>query len=122
IDTFFAKDHPAIAYKLRLTIFRRAGSTAPVSVNRYSAVASNLTNQKGIFPSPTTIKSQIDLGLPQYSQEIHHGEYPEFDKRGEAWCSPTSTSMVVGYWTQKTGKQYAPTAAETAWVPYADPW
>ena len=119
IDTFFTKDHPAIAYKLRLTIFRRVGSTAPVSVNRYSAVASNLTNQKGTFPSQTTMKSQIDLLLPQYSQEIHRGHYPEFDNGGEAWCSPTSTSMVMRYW----GTQYAPTAAETAWVnPPVDAW
>ena len=36
--------------------------------------------------------------MPQFSQEIHHGEYPEFDNGGEAWCSPTSTAMVVAYW------------------------
>jgi hypothetical protein len=36
--------------------------------------------------------------VPQYSQEIHHGEYPQYDGGGEAWCSPTSTEMVVEYW------------------------
>ena len=118
IDTFFAKDHPAVAYRLRLTLFRRAGSSATPRVSRYSAVASNLTNQKNTFPSaPTGVVK--DLLLPQYSQEIHHGHYPEFDNGGEAWCSPTSTAMVVRYW----GTAYAPTAAETSWVsPPVDPW
>jgi hypothetical protein len=66
----------------------------------------------------------VDLGVPQYSQELHHDEYPQFDGGGEAWCSPTSTSMVVGYWSQKTGGHYAPSTAETAWVnpAFPDPW
>jgi hypothetical protein len=64
----------------------------------------------------------IDLGVPKYSQEIHQGEYPQFDGGGEAWCSPTSTAMVVAYWQQKTGTAYAPTASELARIPYADPW
>jgi hypothetical protein len=49
---------------------------------------------------------------------IHEGEYPQYDGGGEAWCSPTSTSMVLGYWgTGPTPRQYA-------WVDdaYADPW
>jgi hypothetical protein len=118
IDTFFTKDHPAVSYQLRLTIFRRSNSQAPVSVSRYSAVASNLTNQNPNFPSATTMNGQtVDLNVPKFSQETHHGEYPEFDNGGEAWCSPTSTAMVVRYW----GSQYAPTAAETAWVGFADP-
>jgi hypothetical protein len=125
IDTFFAKDHPAIAYRLRLTLLRKAGTSATPTVTRYGAVASDLTNQKNTFPSPTSMAgTTIDLGVPRYSQEIHHDEYPQFDGGGEAWCSPTSTSMVVGYWTQKTGTQYAPTSAETAWVNplFPDPW
>ena len=121
IDTFFTKDHPAVAYQLRLTIFRRTDMPdAQVSVSRYSAVASNLTNQQGTFPSATTMNGQtIDLNLPRFSQETHHGEYPEFDNGGEAWCSPTSSAMVVRFW----GSQYAPSSAETAWVDqaFADP-
>jgi hypothetical protein len=127
IDTFFAKDHPAVAYQLRLTIFRRAGLTdtrAPVRVSRYSAVASNLTNQQSTFPSQTDMHGQtIDLDVTRFSQETHHGEYPEFDNGGEAWCSPTSSAMVLNYWTRETGHQYAPTTSETSWVnsAFADP-
>ena len=125
IDTFLTKDHDAIAYRLRLTLFRRAGTTATPSVTRYSAVASSYANQKGTFPSPTTMTgTAIDLNVPRYSQEIHHGEYPQYDNGGEAWCSPTSTAMVVAYWAKKfPSRGYQPSAAETAWVnpAYADP-
>ena len=38
------------------------------------------------------------LVVPRYSQEIHRGEYPQYNGGGEAWCSPTSTSMVMGFW------------------------
>jgi len=121
IDTFFTKDHPAVSYQLRLTIYRRAemsATQAPVSVSRYSAVASSLTNQNSNFPSATDMNgTDVDLNLPMFSQETHHGEYPEFDNGGEAWCSPTSTAMVTHFW----GPQYYPSAAETAWVGFADP-
>ena len=123
IDTFFTKDHPAVSYQLRLTIYRRVGLTddvAPVRVSRYSAVASNLTNQRGTFPSQYGMPgTEIDLHVPPFSQETHHGQYPEFDNGGEAWCSPTSTAMVVRYW----GSQYAPRPDELQWVDpsYADP-
>ena len=62
--------------------------------------------------------------MPKYSQEIHHGDFPQYDNGGEAWCSPTSTSMVVAYW----GSSYGPTPAEYSWVTAAlgaghnDPW
>ena len=67
----------------------------------------------------------IDLRLPSYSQEIHAGEYPQFDGGGEAWCSPTSTSMVVAYWGRGPARSdYAyvygdyPNAVDP-WVDYA---
>jgi hypothetical protein len=60
----------------------------------------------------------VDLAVPRYSQEIHNGQLPQYDGGGEAWCSPTSTSMVVAFWN--TG----PTAHQFSWVPgsYRDPW
>jgi Peptidase_C39 like family len=117
IDTLFTKDHPAVAYQLRLTLFRRVGLDVTPTVTRYSAITSDLTNQKNVFPSSTTMNGQtIDLGapdplaFPSYSQELHHGEYPQFDNGGEAWCSPTSTAMVVGHWG------YAPPAGDYQYV------
>jgi Peptidase_C39 like family len=128
IDTFFAKDHPAVAYRLRLTLFKRDDSSVSPTVSRLSAVAMNLTNQKMTFPSSPTITSEDDLDLPSYSQEIHHGDFPQYDNGGEAWCSPTSTSMVVSYWSRVTGTNYDPTPAEYSWVTdvlglnHPDPW
>jgi hypothetical protein len=117
IDTFFTKDHPAIAYRLQLTLYRRVSSADGPTVSRLSAVASNLTNQKMTFPSVSTFSpnESRELDVPRFSQEIHRGEYPEFDDGGEAWCSPTSTSMVVAYWGA------GPTSGETATIPFADP-
>ena len=128
IDTFFAKDHPAIAYRLRVTLFRKLGAPAGPSVSRLSAIAMNPTNQKMTFPSATTMTAQVDLGVPKYSQEIHHGDFPQYDNGGEAWCSPTSTSMVVSYWSKVTGTNFDPTPSEYSWVTAAlgpnhnDPW
>jgi len=99
IDTFITNKQAAVAYRLRLTLYRRQGSDATPTVSRYSAIASDLSNQKNTLPSPTTMGGvQKDLAVPRYSQELHRGEYPEFDNGGEAWCSPTSTAMVVDYW------------------------
>jgi Peptidase_C39 like family len=124
IDTWFAKDHVAVAYRLKVTLFRRAGSSATPTLTRLNAVAMNLTNQKMTFPSKTTMTAQRDLGLPLYSQEIHHGDFPQYDNGGEAWCSPTSTSMVVSFW----GSSFMPTPTEYQWVTdtlgasHPDPW
>ena len=38
------------------------------------------------------------LDVPRYSQMSHVGHSPEYGGGGEAWCSPTSTSMVLGYY------------------------
>jgi hypothetical protein len=133
IDTWFAKDHPAIAYRLRATLYRKTTVSTGPTLSRLSAIASNLTNQKGSFPSKTTMAATIDLGVPQYSQEIHHGDFPQYDNGGEAWCSPTSTAMVVAYWSQysvtHSTRDYRPGEDEYSWVtdvlpspPHQDPW
>ena len=128
IDTFFAKDHPAIAYRLKVTLFRRVGSSESPTLSRLSAIAMNLTNQKMTFPSGSTVSSETDLRPQPYSQEIHHGDFPQYDNGGEAWCSPTSTSMVVSYWSHLTGTNYDPTPDEYRWVTdvlgsdHTDPW
>jgi peptidase C39-like protein len=132
IDTFFAKDHPAIAYRLRATLYRKDGVSSGPWLTRLSAIAMNLTNQKMTFPSATTMNgTQVDLGdygFPRYSQEIHHGDFPQYDNGGEAWCSPTSTSMVVSYWSHVKNVNYDPTPSEYQWVldelgaNHNDPW
>ena len=121
IDTFFAKDHPMFGYQLKLELYRATGSSVSPSVTRIGAVASDPVNTKPYLPSATTMTTDYVLAVPQYSQEIHSGEYPQYDGGGEAWCSPTSTSMVVSYWGD------GPSASEYAYVTrdhptFPDPW
>lgn len=113
IDTWFAdkKAGSASAYKVR-SVLHSDGSAEPV-LRQVAATASDQTKPSKTV-SPTTMTSAIDLPVPQYSQEIHSGEYPQFDGGGEAWCSPTSTEMVVEFWGR------GPTASDIASLP-ADP-
>ncbi len=104
IDTFFAKDHPMFGYQLKLELYRLKGSAASPSVTRIGAVASDPVNTKPYLPSATTMTQDLVWPVPQYSQEIHAGQYPQYDGGGEAWCSPTSTSMVVAYWGRGPSK------------------
>jgi len=119
IDTFVAADgHALTSYELRVTLYRPAGTTQTPSLRSIGAMASAVPGPKRkpvIAPGSGVATT---LAVPQYSQEIHVGEYPEFDGGGEAWCSPTSTSMVVSFWG--TG----PTPADYAWVDpsFMDPW
>jgi hypothetical protein len=113
IDTWVPSE-PMLAYQLRLTLYRKSGTTATPTVTRLSAVASN-PSKTSYVPSTTTITETTILAVPRYSQEIHVGHYPQFDNGGEAWCSPTSTSMILGYWSR------LPTSADYAYVTASDP-
>src|SRR5579864_5218309 len=53
--------------------------------------------------------------VPPLSQEIHARQCPQWGGGGEAWCSPTSTEMVVEFWGR------GPAAAELAWVDPIEP-
>ena len=41
--------------------------------------------------------------MPAYSQMTHSGHYPQWGGGGEAWCSPTSTAMVLGHYGLQPG-------------------
>jgi len=121
IDTFFAKDHPLAGYRLRVTLYRLPGSSAAPTVSSVGAVASDMPNANAYVPSPPGGAEGIELAVPRFSQEIHTGEYPQFDGGGEAWCSPTSTSMILAYWSR------GPSPADYAYVQsdypnVVDPW
>ena len=116
IDTFFAAKGVALrSYQLRVTLYRKHGTTVAPTLRSVGAIASALPDVKSVAAGPLGGAEGITLDVPQYSQEVHQGEYPEFDGGGEAWCSPTSTEMVVEYWG------VAPSASELNGIPYADP-
>ncbi|MGI3228603.1 peptidase C39 family protein [Streptomyces sp. GTA36] len=118
-DTFSIDDAASglrlVSYRLRLTLYRKPGITATPTVWRLGAMGSDVPDRFTV-PASTPALAR-ELTVPRYSQEIHAGQYPEYDNGGEAWCSPTSSQMIIEYWGRK------PTAAQLAWVKpeYTDP-
>ncbi|MFD0371513.1 peptidase C39 family protein [Streptomyces sp. NPDC127114] len=118
-DTF-SIDDPAgglrlVSYRLRLTLYRRPGTTLTPTVWRLGAMASDIPDRFTVPASEPGLDRE--LTVPRYSQNTHVGQYPEYDNGGEAWCSPTSSQMIVEYWERR------PTAEDLAWVnpDFADP-
>ena len=118
-DTLAAlNDHTLRTWQLEVTLLRRSGTSVVPSVRLVSAMASGLPKDKKVPASALgpASRREIDLAVPTYFQELHKGHYPEYDNGGEAWCSPTSTAMVVAFWGA------GPSAADTGWVnPPVDP-
>ncbi|MGR3938328.1 peptidase C39 family protein [Streptomyces sp. BRA346] len=117
-----AVDKPAsglrlTAYQLRLTLYRKPGTTRTPTVWRIGAMGSDVPDRFEVPASKPSLPKGRELAVPRYSQEIHKGQYPEYDNGGEAWCSPTSSQMIIEFWGRK------PTADDLAWVnpDYADP-
>lgn len=85
---------PADAFQLSLGLFAADARAAP-TVSLVTVLASR--------PSPTARSLARDgvawgtvLAVPERSQMVYPGG-------GEVWCSPTSTSMVLGYWADLLG-------------------
>ncbi|MER7839491.1 peptidase C39 family protein [Streptomyces sp. NPDC096040] len=118
-DTFAIDDATTglrlTSYQLRLTLYRKPGTKLTPTVWRLGAMGSDIPDRFTV-PASTPGLAQ-ELKVPRYSQEIHKGQYPEYDNGGEAWCSPTSSQMIVEYWGGRL------TPAQLAWVDpsYADP-
>ncbi|MEU6277400.1 peptidase C39 family protein [Streptomyces populi] len=118
-DTFSIDDTASglrlLSYRLRLTLYRTPGSRITPTVWRLGAMGSDIPDRFTVPASAPGLAQE--LNVPRYSQEIHAGQYPEYDNGGEAWCSPTSSQMIIEYWGRR------PTAEQLAWVDpsYADP-
>ncbi|MFF9347579.1 peptidase C39 family protein [Streptomyces sp. NPDC014734] len=97
-----------VSYRLRLTLHRTPGTRRTPVVWRIGAMASDVPDR---FTVPAAAPGLVrELVVPRYSQNIHAGQYPEYDNGGEAWCSPTSSQMIIEYWGRR------PTAEDLAWV------
>jgi hypothetical protein len=114
----------AAAYQLRVVLTRRVppgGSTLgrSPSLDTVGAVASRLPASTATVPtSRPGVARGVVLDVPRYSQMIHDGQYRQYGGGGEAWCSPTSTSMVLGYYGA------LPRPRDYAWVDpsYRERW
>ena len=107
------------AWQLRVSLMR-AGKARP-TVRALGAVASRLPDVDGVATSDPGVASGRDhvvLDVPRYSQMVHSGHYPAWGGGGQAWCSPTSLSMVLGYYDA------LPPASAYSWVPdgHPQPW
>ncbi|MEV5432492.1 peptidase C39 family protein [Streptomyces sp. NPDC052701] len=115
-----AVDDPAsglriVSHRLRLTLYRKPGTKATPTVWRAGVMGSDVPDR---FTVPASAPGFAgELTVPRYSQEIHKGRYPEYDNGGEAWCSPTSSQMIIEYWGGRL------TPEQLAWVDpsYTDP-
>jgi len=121
VDTFEkTSGAPALtSYELRVALHRVAGLSATPAVTLLAAVSSRAAQYA--IPSPFGGVAR-DLEVPMLSQETHIGHYPEYDGGGEAWCSPTSTAMVLGFWNTgpDRGRAFTPHSATFPGASHAD--
>lgn len=96
-DTFVAKSgHEPDAFQTRVTLYRPEGTHRSPRLDSVSTMTNEYlpdTHYDGT--SAFTLGREVVLDVPQYSQNIHRGEYPEFGGGGQVWCSPTSSTMVI---------------------------
>jgi Peptidase_C39 like family len=118
VDTLVT--HRAVRYhawQVRIDLYRRTGSGKTPAVTMVGAIASRVPDRAGTV-SRTGPANGVVLSVPRFSQEIHKGEYPQWNGGGEAWCSPTSTAMVLASW------RHGPKPRQYAWVDrrFRQPW
>jgi hypothetical protein len=88
----------ANAYQYRLKLMASKPTLSP-TVRKVSAVASDSYRHGDSLGVPALEQAWgINLSVPARSQMVYEGG-------GEVWCSPTSLSMVMAYWSNETGRK-----------------
>jgi hypothetical protein len=116
-DTLHAVGSPFASYMLRAKLERASSDDPSPNIRALGAAVSDFTYSPGLGTSAPLSSVPVELAVPPLSQEIHARQYPQWGGGGEAWCSPTSTEMVVEFWGR------GPSMDDLAWVnpSYADP-
>ena len=93
VDTLVLSDKkaPAQALQLKLRLFSADGSAIPAVRNVSVAYSTTAGKARSTSAGNPALWDKV-LDVPQCSQMVYEG--------GNVWCSPTSTSMVLGYWGQ----------------------
>jgi len=96
-DTFvsLSKKDTTNTFQLKLRLFSADG-TAVASVRNASVAYSLNAPSSATASAGNPAKWNTFINIPECSQMV----YPD---GGEVWCSPTSTSMVLGYLNDDTG-------------------
>ncbi|MBO9521754.1 MAG: peptidase C39 family protein [Nocardioidaceae bacterium] len=114
-DTLVARRGVTLtAYRLTVRLMRLPGRTGP-ALRSVGAVGSRMPIGTPATSAPVQ-RSAITLPVPSYSQMTHRGQNPEYGGGGEAWCSPTSLAMILGYYGR------LPSPSQYAWAPYQQAW
>lgn len=83
-------------WQVKVDLLRKPGATHSPKVESISGAAAGYSSRR-ISTSRTTMTSSKTLAVPSFSQMTHRGHFPQWGGGGEAWCSPTSVSMIVRY-------------------------
>jgi hypothetical protein len=90
------------SWQVRVTLHRKVGGTKTPRLHTVGAVVSRLPSVSTVRTSKPGAERGAALGkvlrVPTFSQMVHRGSYPQYGGGGQAWCSPTSTAMVLGYY------------------------
>ncbi|CAM3528379.1 peptidase C39 family protein [Nocardioides zeicaulis] len=96
VDTWVASTS-VTSWQVRVTLLRPRGGSQAVGLERVGAVASVDASTPRPTSTPGPAAGTV-LPVPTLSQMVHTGHYPQWGGGGEAWCSATSTAMVLGYY------------------------
>ncbi len=96
-DTFFSlsKKGTTNKFQLKLRLFSVDGVATPSVRNASVAYSTDKPKSASVSAGNPALWNTL-LAVPECSQMV----YPD---GGSVWCSPTSTSMVLGYWNHDTG-------------------
>ena len=116
-DTLRSRSNPFESYVLRVGLERASAESPSPGLRMAGASVSDFTYSDSLATSAPTGGDAVELAVPPLSQEIHARQYPQWGGGGEAWCSPTSTEMVVEFFGR------GPSPDDLAWVDpnYPDP-
>ena len=101
----------ADALQIRVTLESKKIGSSPTLSGLWAVTSDSKTHYE--IQASTSDQSAwgLELDVPMRSQMI----YPN---GGEVWCSPTSTTMILEYWSAKLGRDLAdtvPVAAKNVW-------
>ena len=100
--------------QLRVQLMRKSGTALTPTLRSAGAMVNAYPGT--VPPTSARLLPAKELAVPRYSQMIHRGQYPQYGSGGEAWCSPTSLAMVLGYYNR------LPSGYSWVSSSYADPW